>query len=96
MFSRQFNLVAVWLKSACVIIMSHVLVRVCSCFQEGNLTSPRVCQLFGSPFEGSAFVFVLLIWTVSTYVTAEHPLSTVKRDWMGEPGVLCINAASAA
>lgn len=92
MFLRQFNLVAVWLKTTCVIIMSHVLVRVC----EGNLNSPSVRQLFGSPFEGSAFVFVLLIWTVSTYVTAEHPLSTVKRDWMWEPGVLCINAASAA
>lgn len=70
----------VCLKSACVIIMSRVLVRVCPRFQEADLNSPSVCQLFGRPFEGSAFVFVLLIWTVSTYVTAEHPLSTVKLD----------------
>lgn len=73
---------AVWLKSACVIIISRLLARVSACFQDGNVDSPSFCQLFGGPREGSAFVFVLLIWTVSAYVTAEHPLSTVKRDWM--------------
>lgn len=74
--------VAVWIKSACVIIISRLLARVSARFQDGNVDSPSVCQLFGGPREGSAFVFVLLIWTVSAYVTAEHPLSTVKRDWM--------------
>lgn len=83
--SFQCGLIQGCLDKECVYDHNYPLSGpcVCACFQQGNLDSPSVCQLFGGlSEEGSAFVFVLLIWTVSAYVTAEHPLSTMKRDWM--------------
>lgn len=60
---------------------------VSGCVWEEVQTPTAECHVEVSHGEAASFVFVLLIWRVSIYVTPEHPLSTMKHDRISEPRV---------